>query len=1617
MRWMWKRALLVGAVGLTAGGAIGCAEERAPINRVQANALAKSFFVGERLQDPSDDPEFYTQGTLIDVGYGASQDGLFTSTYAQPAARMKWIVQEDLLVGRLTYERIKDSDGKGAGKSTTDGVIVVAYPIVAHFDIKRDYNPATGEESNVIVENQSDRPWYEREYMRVDWSRNLNVDAYDFDTLSLVGIYGGVKYESLSYYVNDPTSEDAPHFDPASGYFDVTNKAFATPQVLDLSYLGWGIDSFPACFLDADFSGGGSPSATCNPVEITIRQSFRRVENTDFEPAEWDGFRFRAYGAFDEQRFGYARNYGMSDQKWHRFINRYNIWERSHYYDEPKEMTGEYRCFVPTASCADASCIGTPAGSDPHRDDDANGTEDECEAVGRGSRCDTFNQRCTLPFRDRVAKPVLWYYTDKSNREYFDGTEWATHEWDVAMRAAVMSAKYAECIRTSTAGDDLSKQSECVGQYPVYFGQQDENWDAIGLARDVDDCRNGKVDFGGQDCNAVADQLGAERGYSAGVVAIAKMPEMVVLCHSPVEAGDPAACGEKRLPKGVTYAMCQQARKDLLATDDPSAELQQLAADCDGALTVRMGDLRYHQVNVITAPQTPSPWGIMTDTEDPLTGEKIAASVNVWSHVNELFSQGVVDQARYLKGELQTADITEGTFVKDWANASEAASQGGILPKMSADEVDRRISEFAGMDMTAYKKLVAEKAAAGWKPSAAVEAMKRELRATKTDILAPSQNRATYDARRKRAVGSDFEAKLNTTAMQQQYAGIERLPLGAAMDLASPLRAGNASVQRDIRMMKEAALAERGACIMHEAPAPLSMAGLADVLEQKFEPFNAADPLDVQMARAERMRKFIAQRAQYAVIIHEMGHSIGLRHNFVSSSDASNYRPQYWQLRTKDGAIADKACAGVTDGEACVGPRYYDPVTKNERDNLIWMFMQSSVMDYAGESSQDLIGLGAYDFAAARMFYGDAVAVFDDPNFKATKARGKAVLDKMDGFGGLLGIQFTSNGQANIHYSALAAKKNWDLIPTCAPVADPMVFKPKGWNEERDGAWSPLLDGLIVKNEAGQYTRCAQQKVDYVQWNALGPRPTAADDFTTRQMSSDPSQRPRVPYGFATDRWADLGNIAVYRHDNGADPYEQFTFMITQQEVNHIFDNYRRNRQSFSVRNAANRILSRYSEKMRDGAKGLTLLRNIYTDFALEIGDSPETWWADIVTDPSFRDVILSSGIVFDHFTRQMARPEPGPYYFPSSLKASLGEAIPTQEVLRSKQDTFFNADAVPTQVIVPNGATGLHEDVGIGGKPLANALASDKGEYDSEYTINAGSYYDKVNTTVMMTESVDNFISDSRKDFLDSRYRATSLADLFPEGYRRWLANNLTGDDYIKGARVTAVGTKPNTDADKYAKDAIGWTSWWKRTGPEVCFPKAGTTVCSRYGEAGNPFEPNAPQTLAIDPQVGWEQQKFLIAWTLMYLPENAKQEWLNMIRLWELGADTDPTFQNRIEFHDPSGKVYIAKTFGTETIFGKTVQMGIGARVLEYANSLLVNAYETTTVTKNNVTWYVPTLDANGQPQVKHFYPDDQDGKTLCSENPYCVQLSSYTELPFFIRQALQAYGLADPSQKGIY
>jgi hypothetical protein len=1616
--WVFSFAAVV--VGLI--GAWGCAKERPPINRVQADALDKSFFVGPDLQSTADDPEFYKRGTVVDVAYGAAQDGLFTSSYGEPMSRIRWEITENTLNARLSYERITGTDDKGNQyngvqlKASNDGQIVASYKITSHFDIKNDYNPQTGENLNIVVENTTDRVWYQRQYFRVDWSQNLITDAYDYDTLSQIGVFGAVTYEPFAYTVLDPSDPDAPHFDATDGYFDVTNKVYATPQQVDLSTLGAGSGTIPACFLDIAYVNGGTyPAADCNPVELTIRESFRRVVDTDYEPESFDGVRAQAIGAFNfDYRRGYARNYGLVDQEWSRFIGRYNIWQQSHFYSDPTNADPNMRGAIP---CATMETTEVPTGdpnADPNRDDDGDGTADECKGAGAGSRCDVFNQKCTLPYSARKARIIPWYIAGDTT--LFDPTNWATVEWDLALRTAVQTSRLVECRKT--------KGADCDATFPMWAGQQDDNDEAVRIARDVDACRR-TTDWDATACTDLATSeataLGTERGTGAmtdalAIGTIAAMPPVIVLCHNPVVASDHPACGVV-------------------------------------GLAPRPGDLRYNIVLNIPNPQLPSYWGIMTDGDDPLTGEKVAASINIWTATTDTAAQQLVDLVRYANGELSTDQITNGTYIQNWVAAAKLSGGGG-LPTLPKDDITRRLASATNLDINGFNALTA--GTPGPEIQSVLDAGKAialdvQMR---NDVASPAQ--VQLAATLASARGSDVETQLVNPAILE-LAGLPPTASlsGAVGAVVSPLALNNPLAGRQINQLRDNALAARGACLIDEAPEPTAMTGLADILKKKF-PTAANETPAAQQGRYDQMLQYVRRRYHYAVIAHEMGHSIGMRHDFVSSSAPLFYRPQYWQLRTRNGQETVACVDAVTDGSTCVGPRYWDPVTPEEQSNLIWMWMQSSVMDYPGENSQDMIGLGATDFAAARFFYGDNVSVYTNPSYKAGTSVGTGITLATDTFGGLVGIQYglksknPSSGADNFHYAQL--QNNYQVLTGCyatTPTA------PADWNATLDGTWDPVLDGHVVSVD-GTPQKCRQQPVDYVGYSQLR-MPTSAEEnggFYNGGPSVEPTTgRLRVPYAFASDNWADIGNVSVFRHDNGADPYEQVEFLVGTQEDRHILDNYRRNRSTFSLIGAAQRSFTRYNSKLQAISSGVGFLASIYRDLGAAQGYSFSTLWP-LVAKNQMHDNVIAATVAFDHFARELSRPEPGRHY-----KRPGAFADPVLHSATDPDDYGPVENMLgQTQVVIPNGTTGFLRDVGFGGHPLENALSTTNGDYNVEYIENAGSYYDKINTAILLSLSEDRFISQSRRDFYDARFRSIGMADILPDGFRRLIANGLTGDRSLLAPRLQADATgSPVLDttastaldpmANLYPAVPLGWVSFWPSGGPEVCFSTDGRNACTNYfGDGG--FAPAAPANMvAVDPQVGWEVQKFLIVWTISFIKANQKTDWTDMLRIWRLGQNASPDVTPRIEWQDPgSGEIYYAHTLGTECLFGdatnncaggQIAQKGIAARVLEYANRLTASGYELDVVNFPATAGQPAGFNAFGRAMVVH-QPDgtpvvqvdpairnvtttgntvpivacDQNVTPTCTpltvdQNHWATELKSYKSVPDYLWQTEAVYG----------
>lgn len=1486
------------ALTLALGLVSGCAEERAPINRVQPNAVEKSFFVGAKLSDASDNPEFYYRPTVVDVDYGASQDGMFTASHAQTLARVGFEVTEDLLVARLTYERVPGTSGLGAATDNT-GQIVAAFKIDSHFDVRRAYNPQTGEELNIVEENDSDRPWYAREFMHVDWSQNLITSAYELDTLASLKAYAdnAVEYEPAAYSVEDPSNPDAPAFSAADGYFDVTNKVFAKPQMVETPY-----GTFPACFFNADFFQGSGPIANCNPVELKIRLAFKKVVDRGYEPVDWDGARMAAFGAFTTgtltpNRFGYDRELGVVDDKWFRFAARHNIWMESHvdggHVEKGKECKGD----------------------------------DVCDTQA-GSHCDVFRGACTLPLREREIRPIVYYYGPNSDPTLFDSVAKVAQDWDSALRHAVQTGRYAECVNENGGPINADALAGCKADYPT-------------------------------------DQAAA----------MSAVGPILSFCHNPVSADDPKVCG----PAGTL---------------------------------ARIGDLRYSMANVIQSPQVPSPWGILADAVDPTTGEVVASSVNVWNAVTDLATRRTIDLMRWYLGELSSIDLIAGRY----SQAVNLVARPGTQPAwrgptpMNRAEADARLG---AMDRSLFDpKLAVGSLPTGGSRVVVDWALAKTRENFGNDIL--GQGNAPLQARLNTLRGSPLEATLTNKSFLSLVGMNADAPLDQrTLDKASPLRGGFWQNRGALERQRQLALAQQGHCVM-EAAEPVGAIELAAKLVNKFpvtDLYPDTPALEIDAAElAKRNGKwgdYVRKRLTRGVMAHEMGHSMGLRHVFTSSFDALNHRPQYWQLRTRDKQETTLCAGPVSDGSTCIGPRYKDPVTTAERDGMLTTWQQTSVMDYPGDITQEMLDIGAYDRAAIRFIYGEVADVWDEAGKSCPPgamgqptctADGALLADQLDTFGGITGAWYGTSASLDdaIHYSELDQRLN--LIRNCRP-AD--TSPPANWDVEQDGVYDPVLDGGIVNG-----TVCDGIPTDYVRYNDLQAVPTSNDGMVRK---FDASGRVRRPYMFASDEYADIGNVAVYRDDNGSDAYEVASYFINEFEDRHIFDNHRRGRTTFTYSGAFMRSYSRYNQKLKELSKGWALLSDIFAGSqALGVADLVDGPAADGLSRPH----ALATSLVFDHFTRMLTRPTSGDHYFdqrPDAVGKRLVRSTDQALIIDSPPDRA-------ARMIVPEGTQNPGIFPAIGGRPLHNALDGTKGYYATDYDLWVGSYYDKTLAMDLLLDSTDRFISQSRDDFVDGRYRNVSLTTLYPEGVRRLVATALTHDYDLLGFRVPSNGNKLILDPSLQPINPLGFRMWWPKDGPAMCWPAPGQLSCGP-ASSGSETVPTPPDSVAIDPEVGFEVQKFVALFALLYLPDSWKRDWVDNMRIFQVGTDPNPSFAatEAVAFTDPiSGQRFLARNYGKEMLGDREVQRGIAARVLEWANTLASHAYQVKSVnpTTGELTFVT--------------YADDSNcpvGYSACAGTPvqidvtYSAKLRNYKTVIDYVRTLTAELGFYGPSWRGVY
>ncbi len=1163
------KVVLATVVALAVAG--GCAKERAPRSYVQPNIIAKRDLSGN----------WYYAPTVVDIGFGSAVT--FIGETSMDVAIIKWDIQENVLYARLAYDRIR---GTEAEHNPLDDVAFKGEPVgawsISHFDIIRDYNPTTGEETNTIRES-TERPWYQREFIRVDWSKNLISNWY--------GLFWE-RYESMdpvAYFQTDPNHPHAPKIERNDNgeatYIGITTKELASPKMEDYPY-GFG-GSIPSCLFYGD-------TTSCTSTEIVVRHSFAKLDpDHEYKPREYTQVEMDDFGYFLTQRLTYSRDYGVTIGGITWYANRFNLY---------KEWFRKATDQATAALYADPERTFHCDGNGPCRYDDDNTkiyikaskvyqsadlpvdlqaapNEVHCRCDGQGADCEEAcfyvsdgtpvyvedpegDEKYVKRPYDRPLKPVVYYLNETYPDNLLDTAQGIADQWADVLNMSVWLA--AGCSKAAYEDWKAGIDNKCFNR-PEF---DDPNF------------------------------------------------KMLVLCKHPVvEEGDPAECG----PVGRE---------------------------------VRLGDIRYNHIVWVDAPQQSSPLGYGPPLADPLTGETVSAVANIYGAPLDWYAVYARDILRmltdqnfqwedYLWGRLQWDFVkktgTEGTYTMpeaagrdkrgvipsghrrrswesrtytkndirrlfnnmnhDWTAAiPPSAGFAGASGKMTADEVKswlhRRESSIARAGVlgngtnpqqgrlnmlrnTYWEDLMMTPQwlmanaqtlqAAGYDP----------LTATGADLPAGSEIRekisplTKMNIKRLRAIHKVRMGYAKKTILfQENFPFVEPSTVGLAAEMVCSLCCEEGDRDQD------------GNC-------PNVEACKADINEQ-------TNRWTVDGQCGDRVKWKLREHIMDGVTLHEMGHNMGLRHNFKGSYDAVNYFDQYWQIRV----------ANTPAGEV-INPRTVQPRTHAENLARVSEYQYSSIMDYGAKPNSDFHGLGRHDYASIIHTYAGFQQVFN----RVEDLSKIALIQTFRSFSWPTPI-LLYYGQppegllyTHIHYDPVARPDG--AVDTAESNRD---WVPKAWLEERDvggGAWMTDPD---VESKAGGNT-----------------------------------SRIMVPFKMCSDEF-EGSSLGCNVFDEGPDLYEITENVIQMYENYYVFNNFGRDRYTWGWDPDAytGRILSRYFNTLQNHLQYYVLYDAVFHDFGIYTPSQIAEFFSDDEFGWGTYTVAVNRG--FETLMRAMNYPQPGYY-------------------------------------------------------------------------------------------------------------------------------------------------------------------------------------------------------------------------------------------------------------------------------------------------------------------------------------------------------------------------------------
>ncbi|MBI1945416.1 MAG: zinc-dependent metalloprotease [Deltaproteobacteria bacterium] len=808
-----KLGLAVVAASLAA---MGCGPA-IDINRVGPNVVEKSIFEGE----------WYYRATIVDKQY-ANADWFIG--YEGGLERITWEITENQLIAHRSYEKIPGSDPTSPG----EGNVLAAFPIIKQFDIRRGYNSVNGVENNTIDENQ-DLPWWERQYLRVDWGVNMSA-SWDLGT-------GSGFSRNSGNDASDPwrvrISED---------YIETTISGMGQP------------DPYVCYLLD-----GMSP---CNGAMVSKKLSFKKIDPAnDYVALNYPDFSEVATGTLVRDDNGETIATSVTNS-----VGQYN--PRMCVNDEvgpdgkgiflvvedgdltrmcntdPFSGDDPTDCVEIVARCdgmeelwyaAGPEDVGIECDTSVHDPDDCyqftlpifsrfgyfrtdrfvQDRENGFTLHGRERLINRWNiwQRsraedgAPLPMAARDPKPVVYYTNVTFPPELLTATTELEADWDTAFKSAVASAK----------GLPLSEVTQQMFDIRV------------------NDCNIEHV-------NAVAEELDLVDALRTNGI---------------------DAVGIGNLENACAVLEHETQQMHLADPEVPVFTWQQL------------GDLRYSFLNWTPKAELAGPLGYGPSAADPITGEIISANANIYGASLDTYSNWGADIVQLINGEITDLDVMNGTNVREhieavrnrWSQKTPQAQVDAF--KSLFDQRTAFMSDeqyFNKIPLTAVNDGMDRLAQSGIEETFLID--DEMLRLFGGDPTAVTEGRVTQEmianarpsswARQNVPQEAMVAANASTADVEGEYLGAPDGVVAATSKLDE----------------LSDYLGRKNFCFLAQQVEP-AVADLAARL--------AAEGLD-----REQMVQKIREQIFIGVTAHELGHTFGLRHNFAGSADPVNFFPEFW---------------------------------------------------------------------------------------------------------------------------------------------------------------------------------------------------------------------------------------------------------------------------------------------------------------------------------------------------------------------------------------------------------------------------------------------------------------------------------------------------------------------------------------------------------------------------------------------------------------------------------------------------------------------------------------------------------------------------------------------------